>query len=183
MEWLRINVAGLLKEGTGAAREYDLRVPPTHQLDGLTLAAALVGRARLLRLMDGILVHGDFFTSVQVECSRCLAAVDVPIDFHFDEQYYPQVDIVTGERQAARPDDLGLDINPNHEIDLTEPVRQHVLLALPMQPVCRAACAGLCPVCGKNWNEGPCGHEASEDDPRLTPLRALLEGAHRTERE
>lgn len=179
MEGLRVNVAALLKERIGAARDYDVHVPPAGEFDGIRVTAPIEGHVRLLRLTESILAHGDLRTTVEVECSRCLAAVSVPVEVSFDEQYYPQVDVETGVRLPGRADEEGFDIDSSHELDLTEPVRQHVLLALPMQPICREACAGLCPVCGKDWNEGPCEHEVSDEDPRFAALRALLLGVER----
>ena len=62
-------------------------------------------------------------------------------------------------------------------LDLGEVVREQVLLGLPLKPLCREDCQGLCPRCGKNRNAGPCGctPEEEEGDPRLEPLRKLFD--------
>ena len=65
-------------------------------------------------------------------------------------------------------------LNEAHEVDLTEPVRQSVLLEIPMKPLCRPDCAGLCPHCGKNRNEGPCDCQEEPADPRLSVLADWL---------
>ena len=57
-------------------------------------------------------------------------------------------------------------------IDLGEVVREHVALQLPMKPVCRDDCRGLCPQCGANWNEGTCDCRPDDMDPRLAVLRS-----------
>jgi uncharacterized protein len=59
-------------------------------------------------------------------------------------------------------------------LDLTEVVRQAIFLAIPMSPVCRADCAGLCPQCGQNLNEGQCHCVSEVVDPRLEVLKQLL---------
>ncbi len=59
--------------------------------------------------------------------------------------------------------------------NLTEVIRQNLLLAMPMYPVCRSKCKGLCPHCGQNWNEAPCDCTLEEIDPRLAVLKQLLE--------
>jgi uncharacterized protein len=53
-------------------------------------------------------------------------------------------------------------------------VRQYALLAIPMKPLCREGCAGLCPTCGRNLNQGPCDCPPQVLDPRLSGLRKLL---------
>ena len=72
-------------------------------------------------------------------------------------------------------DEAATRIDAHHEIDLTEVVRQNILLAIPPSPICRSKCAGLCPTCGKNWNEGLCDCRRDEIDPRLEKLKQLLD--------
>jgi uncharacterized protein len=67
------------------------------------------------------------------------------------------------------------------DLDLTAPVRESLLLELPMKPVCREDCVGLCPVCGANLNLERCGCRAETADPRLVSLKRLLEAKERGE--
>ena len=179
MNGLCFNVAALLKEPTGASRERGIRVPPT-TIGDRTLTAPLQGKVKLLRVgprrsqAGAILALGELTTAAAAECSRCLAAIAHPVSFAFEAAYYPQVDVVTGRAVAPHHDDLGFDLSANHELDLTDATRQHIELAMPMQPLCSATCAGLCATCGRNRNDERCQHEAADIDPRLAPLRALL---------
>ena len=179
MNELRFNVAALLKEPTGASRERVIRVSPT-TIGDRTLMAPLQGKVKLLRIVPrrnqagAVLALGELTTAAATECSRCLAAVAHPISFAFEATYYPQVDVVTDHAVMPHHDELGFDLSTNHELDLTEATRQHIELALPMQPLCSATCAGLCATCGRNRNLERCQHEAAEIDPRLAPLQALL---------
>ena len=179
MNGLRFNVAALLKEPTGASRERVIRVPPT-TIGDHTLMVPLQGKVKLLHVgprrsqAGAILALGKLSTAAAAECSRCLAAIAHPVSFAFEATYYPQIDVVTGRVVAPHQDDLGFDLSNNHELDLTEATRQHIELALPMQPLCSATCAGLCATCGRNRNAERCQHEATEIDPRLAPLQALL---------
>ena len=179
MTGLRFNVAGLLKEGAGATREYALEATPSELaalLEDATPVAPLRGTVRLLRTQRSIFVRGRLTTRVQVECSRCLTETEVPLAFDVEDEFFPEIDVTTGHA-LPKPDDngLGFMIDANHELDLSESVRQHLLLELPMQAICRETCAGLCPRCGANLNEGPCGCADDEIDERLAPLRALFE--------
>ena len=179
MTGLRFNVAGLLKESAGAAREYEVSASPAELaplLEGARPEVPLTGTIRMLRTQRSVFVRGRLTTQVVVECSRCLEDTEVPLTFSLEEEYFPEIDINTGH-SLAKPEDegLGFMIDANHELDLSESVRQHMLLELPMQAICRETCEGLCPGCGANLNNGPCGCEEEPVDERLAPLRALFE--------
>jgi uncharacterized protein len=183
MSALRINVAGLLKETAGAAREYPIDAPPsdlTRLLEnegGARGIAPLTGSVRLMRTQQSVFVRGRLTSQLAMDCSRCLAEARVPVKFEVEAEYFPEVDIVTGHGLPKPDDDLAFTIDQNHELDLSEAVRQHLILELPMRAVCREACAGLCPRCGANLNEGACRCPVEVEDERLAPLRALLERA------
>jgi len=179
MTGLQFNVAGLLKEEAGATRDYDLVATP-EELAGLMEDArpltAVEGHVRMLRTQRSIFVRGRLQTRVTVECSRCLTDTEVPICFDVDDEFFPGIDVVTGHAlQRPDDDDLGFMIAANHELDLSESVRQHMLLELPMQTICEETCAGLCPRCGANLNTELCTCDEEEIDDRLAPLRALFE--------
>jgi uncharacterized protein len=176
---LRINVAGLLKETAGAAREYPLVVPTpevAHVLEDARPAAPLEGHVRLMRTQQSVFVRGRVRTRVAVECSRCLEETEVPLDIGVEAEFFPEVDVTTGQSLTVPDDDLAFSIDQNHELDLSEAVRQGILLEMPMHAVCRETCKGLCPECGADLNLGACTCEPEVTDERLAPLRALLEG-------
>ncbi len=100
----------------------------------------------------------------------------MPVEFSLEEEFYPSVDIVTGASLPVLPDrEQATQIDEHHVLDLTEVTRQNILLAIPPSPVCRTKCAGLCPHCGKNWNEGPCDCKEENIDPRMQVLKQLLD--------
>ncbi len=78
---------------------------------------------------------------------------------------------------AALPlpeDPSAFTLSANHESDLTEAVRQYTALAVPMKPLCQADCAGICPTCGQNLNQGACACPPPEGDTRREKLQKLL---------
>ena len=81
----------------------------------------------------------------------------------------------TGISLPETDNELIFPIDQNHQLDLREAIRQNLLLALPMQPLCKETCAGLCPQCGKNLNEGSCNCQPPIDE-RLSALADLLKG-------
>jgi uncharacterized protein len=165
-----INVSGLLKSSLGSKRSY--RINDTVSISG---GDSLVqGGVWLTRTDRGILVKARLNTEVEVSCSRCLSSFGYPLKLNFEEEYFPAVDVVSG-RSLPLPDEPGcFVISESHVLDLTEAVRQYALLAIPMKPLCREGCAGLCPTCGRNLNLGVCDCPPQGLDPRLAGLRKLL---------
>jgi uncharacterized protein len=176
---LTYNVAQLLKERVGSTRKLDVNTETLalyedgdEELD----AHDLEGTVKVTKLSEGVLVQGDVKAHVHVQCSRCLTDIDLPVEAQLEEQFRPTVDVETGravQRQSYEEDDSAFDIDPNHMMDLTEPVRQALLVAMDMRPLCREDCSGLCAECGANRNEVDCGHEPVVEDPRWAALREL----------
>jgi len=120
---------------------------------------------------------GRVKATLELECSRCLDAFQVPVDSAFDMLFMPAADPAAGdgeddEKEVAE-DDLGVSYYKDEVIDLSEVVREQFYLALPMKPLCRDDCQGLCPVCGKNRNRDACSCQHEWVDPRLEPLKHL----------
>jgi uncharacterized protein len=181
---LVFNVAQLLKEPVGSTRKLNLDTPALALDDadtgengtGPVDARQLTGRAKVTRVGDRLLVQGAVAAEVEVECSRCIERFTMPVEGTLEEQFQPTVDVDTGApiaRAAYDADDLTFDIDTNHLMDLSEPVRQSLLVALPMKPLCRADCKGLCPQCGANWNDGACDCKTETVDQRWAGLREL----------
>lgn len=172
---MRFNVAQLLKSAAGASREYDLDEDITGIDKDLDVVKPLRGKVKFLRTGDGILVTGHLQTEVSLHCGRCLAPVAVPVAIDLEEQFRPSIDLVTGQTVPAESDEEeATRTDARHILDLTEVVRQNLLLNVPMSALCSAECRGICPECGENLNEGSCKCQREEGDPRLAALRDLL---------
>ncbi len=168
---MRYSVAQLLKEHTGATRHYEVSEDIRGLDPEIQPRQPLTGDVTFMRTVDGILATGHLRTVVEMECSRCLRAVVVPVDFDVEETFLPTIDVVTGHALPIPEDvDPAALIDEHHILDLSEVIRQDILLALPVRPLCREDCLGLCPVCGQNWNEGTCDCETAEPDPRWAGL-------------
>ena len=178
---LIFNVAQLLKERVGSTRKFHLDTPnlvlDEDPSEGAVLhAEAVRGEVKVTRLGDSLLVQGDIDASVLIECSRCLEPFALPVDARLEEQFLPTIDVDTGaplRREEFEESDQTFDIDPNHLMDLTEPVRQALLVALPMKPLHSEDCKGICLQCGANLNEVDCGHADEPEDNRWTGLREL----------
>lgn len=168
---MEINVAQLLRAPIGSVRDYDINQVMDVTGDGVN--RLVQGTVRLMRTNRSILVKGTLDTVVELACSRCLGQFECPLKLNIEEEYYPTTDVTTGAPLTV-PDEPGsFTIDENHILDLTEAVRQYALLAVPMKPLCAEDCAGLCPFCGQNLNEGPCGCLTQLADPRWAELSKL----------
>lgn len=161
-----VNVAQLLKEATGSSRHYQL-----DELTEGTFPSTMVGEVTLVRSQRGILVKAFITTQVEVICSRCLSPVELKVSFSIEEEFLPTVDVFSG-MPLSLPDEPGsFSIDKNHVLDLTEALRQYLLLAIPMKPLCQPNCAGLCSVCGYNLNLGTCNCSKQTSDQRWSKLK------------
>jgi uncharacterized protein len=112
-------------------------------------------------------------TTLELPCSRCLEPFSWPVDAEFDLRYQPHsANTGEGEREVEE-DDLTTAFYENDQIDLGQLMREQFYLSLPMKPLCKDDCRGLCSTCGGNLNSVDCGHKAEWDDPRLAALKAF----------
>lgn len=172
---MQFNVAQLLKEPTGGTRKYDLDEPLDDLDPQLVIQAPIRGQVKFTKIPQGILATGGFQTVVELNCNRCLEPFDEAVSFDLEEQFRPKIDLQTGAVLPQEEDaDEATQISEQNILDLSEVMRQELLISLPAAATCRDDCAGLCPHCGKNLNEGACDCSDDTLDPRWASLRDLL---------
>ncbi len=157
---LKYNVALLLKPEVGAAMGLD--IDEVHQTLGDLKVHYVRGYLLLTRTNRGVLAKGQFSTELEAECARCLEPFALALDVPMEE--------IFSFSSAADP----VYVIDEGWLDLRKPLREQILLTMPMHLLCRPDCKGLCPNCGQNLNEGPCRCEPQEVDPRLAVLKNLL---------
>jgi uncharacterized protein len=167
------NVAGLLADGVGADRTYDVADASIDLPDDLILASPIAGHVRLTRTNRGILADARLTTALAGECARCLRPVTTPIDIVLDEEYLPSIDLASGRPVETDIEPEALRLTDHHELDLEPSVRDAISLAEPIAPLDRPDCPGLCSVCGLPLDEGEHDHPDDEIDPRLEALKAF----------
>jgi DUF177 domain-containing protein len=131
---------------------------------------------------DGTQFHlvGRVESTLALACGRCLEEIHLPLDLPFDLLYVPHQDPVAEAEVEVEDDDLTTAYYRDDEIDLGQLVLEQFYLAVPMKPLCRESCRGLCPECGTNLNTATCACARAWTDPRLDPLRSLLDKGDRT---
>ena len=141
------------------------------ELPGVSTALAVLtedpidARLRAESVVEGILVTGAVHGLARYSCARCLKEIVGDVDLEVCEMY-----VAPGHEGPPEEDSYKID---GLEMDLEPMLRDAVALALPLNPLCREDCAGLCARCGKDLNEGPCGCKEEEMDPRWAALSEL----------
>ncbi len=162
---LRLNVGFIINLSVGDSREFTFDIPTLH-LDSDFDVFDLSGITRITRTAQGLLTQVKLSAMVECDCVRCLTSFNQPLNTEFTELYAFSRNSVT---------DSGLILPEDAHIDLTPLIREYMLLEVPMSPLCRSDCKGLCPICGENLNETTCNHEDDSIDPRLAILKSLLD--------
>ena len=116
---------------------------------------------------------GRVRTELELSCSRCLEPFRMPVDAPFDLRYLPASEMATEEERELQDEDVETSYYRDDRIDLNELMREQFYLGLPMKPLCRDDCRGLCGQCGTNLNTGTCECAPAWEDPRLAPLKSL----------
>lgn len=148
--------------------EEELKISVTF-LDDMTEVNVPVS-LKIFRVGDKVLINGKVKTEASLQCSRCLENFSYPLDVKFEVEYVPFQEFIRTDEELTR-EELDVSFYKNDQIDIEEIVREHLLLAVPMKPLCKSDCRGICPRCGINLNADSCKCNAKEIDPRLSALK------------
>lgn len=129
---------------------------------------------RFERRGEGVMASGTFSTIVGLTCSRCSEPFALPVHDEFQVFFTRPSSSREDEEVELSREELDVEFLVEDRIDVLNLIRENILLNLPVQPLCREECRGLCSRCGANLNEGLCGCQKDRIDPRLELLRKLL---------
>ena len=115
-------------------------------------------------------LHLEAVVSYSTHCARCLEPIENILTFHIDK---PVAD-TKGSLSLENKDTDDYLLIENNALSLDDAVSEQILMEFPMRHLCREDCKGLCPKCGNNRNNGDCGCDLHEQDPRLSALAELL---------
>ena len=119
-------------------------------------------------------LSGRIEGELELDCGRCLEPFRLDAGIDVDLLYLPASENRGDGEVRIEEEDLGTAFYRDEQIDLRHLVQEQFQLALPMKPLCRTACRGLCVVCGGNRNTAPCACADEWEDPRLAGLKRLL---------
>ncbi len=160
---LRLNVGFLISATIGTNRDFTFDYEKMHLGEDLAVHN-FIGTARFSRTPQGLLLQGEFKAETDLECVRCL-------DMYIQSLGWSVTDLYAFDQRNIT--ESGLLVPEDGQIDLEPLLREYALLEIPISPVCKPDCKGLCPVCGENLNKTDCGHHL-EPDSQFAVLKDLL---------
>ena len=172
------NLSGLLSGTLGDSRQHEI------ENEQLTVADRLLthinGPIYLIRTDRTVILDADITAVTQETCSRCLEAAPVNIRVKMDEEFYPlNMDIMdhlnSNDHHNAHYYDPALIIDQRNVLDLTEGLGQALVAAIPIAPLCKDECLGICAICAVNRNLIGCSCPQSRSDLRWKSLDNLLD--------
>lgn len=140
----------------GSSQSFAFEESSVGDLSGITLLDPVRGQFVLSNLGVGYRLNGTFGTRVCQSCVRCMEPVAENVEFEIDEMYLPN-----GQEESDQEDVFVLD---SEVLDITDVVRQNLLMEVKEFPLCTAGCKGLCPVCGANLNTTTCSHQHTVEE-------------------
>ncbi|MGB9620030.1 MAG: YceD family protein, partial [Armatimonadota bacterium] len=127
--------------------------------------------------------RGYFHATIELDCSRCLSRYRMQMDIPIEEELPIPGHAIQPCPESEEDEFAEEEIEPlfvDGIFDLTELLRQSILVAVPIKPLCSEECRGLCVHCGKNLNDGPCN---CPSDIEPGPFEALAQLAEEQENE
>ncbi len=168
--------------------------------DEFSVLGPVTFKGTLTRSGDRFQLKGRVTATLQLNCGRCLTPFPLPVNTAVDLKYVPERPPVAAVKEAPKgpakdaakgagkggkasapeeevelqDEDLDTAYYRDHVLDLADMLREQFYLALPMRPLCRPDCRGLCPSCGIDRNVDTCQCQTDWVDPRLSGLKALV---------
>ena len=161
---LQLNIGFIAQQTIGFSRVFLFDIPHIHLPPDLTLHD-FVGQVSISRTSEGLLAQVEFNANVEAVCVRCLKEFSQPLQVDFTELFSFASHARTNTEMILPEDG---------KIDFGSLVREYMLLEIPINPVCKDDCKGLCPICGNDLNDNPCNHPPETVDPRFSILKTLL---------
>lgn len=143
------------------------------EVEGAALKSAVKVKGKLAKGIAQVDVAGEIFADAVIECARCLQPIERKLEIPFTAEFVSAEHYTAAKEAKLRGNDLDVSVFEDDKIDLTELVREQILLNLPEQIFCREDCKGLCEKCGANRNLVDCNCIETEVDPRWSALKNL----------
>lgn len=160
----RLNVGFIIHEDVGSIHEFPFEYEKIKAGEDLELRY-FWGLIFISRTPQGLLVTGNLNAETTLECVRCLKSFSHKMGWSMTELY------AFNEKSVS---DSELIVPEDAQIDLEPIIREYALLEVPINPICKPDCKGLCQVCGQDLNITDCGHHTVLDETAFSELRNLL---------
>ena len=169
---MRIELDKLENERGTFAQVYDVCELPLDDGEVRLVEPAEVS-VRVRREGKDVELQGELRARIEVVCGRCLQSVELPITAEFSERFVRAVSWAAEEQHELQEEDLNIAVFDGEGVELDDLVREELLLAVPVNVLCREDCKGLCPTCGIDRNVSNCQCVSDEVDSRWQALKEL----------
>ena len=164
---MKILIPEIPKEG--------LDIEVQEEIESDILASPVRARVKVEKLGAEVMVKGDLAAEVKLQCSRCLREFISTLSVPIEAVYHPLEELKGEERHEIAAEELDMDFYSGEELDLTNLLKEQVMLNIAMKPLCGDSCKGICPDCGADLNVETCRCLVKDIDPRLEKLKKLLQ--------
>ena len=162
---LRLNVGFLVYQSVGSSRDFYFDLPSLSIEPDLDLED-FKGTVKITRTPQGLLVQAELQALIQSQCVRCLTNIDQQLQANFTDLYAFSLRS-TSDSELILPEDGFIDLGPL--------LREYMLLEIPINPLCRPDCSGICAICGEPQGTDFHVHDVETVDPRMAVLKDLLD--------
>ena len=139
----------------------------------LGLHSPLEVRVDIYRAGDKYVLGGSLDGVLEIMCDRCLESYNRDLKTEFKLFLTPPPSDKDKAEIELLEEDMEVGFINGEEIDLSDVIKEQILLSLPIKSLCRTECLGLCPICGSNLNEGDCGCDKKNLHPGLSKLKSI----------
>lgn len=148
-----------------------------------SFTSSVSGEILLKRNGTKILITGELHFTLNLQCSRCFENFTAPFNVEIHSIFYPLEEYTfrLSEHLQLKSAEMDIEFYRKGVIEVDDIISEHVILNLPLYPVCKPDCKGICPGCGKNLNYESCSCSAYVEESRWTPLMKLKEKLKRKE--
>ena len=171
---MRIHIDKIPPEGLKIRCKFEPEDIDTQDIDG-SIQKSVHFQGEIQRLNNDFIINGIIEGSWSVQCARCLDLFDLNASSNFRIHLKHRVlSEDNSEFEGFENEHLDESTFSGDIINLSDIIREQMILQLPIKPLCSEDCKGLCPICGINLNHGDCDCDKEKIDPRLSKLKDLF---------
>ena len=163
---MKILIPEIPKEGL------DIQIEET--VESPNISSPIRAHLRIEKLGTEVMVKGDLLSELRLQCSRCLKDFNRALSLPVNVVYHPVEELKGEENYEIRHEELDMDFYSGEELDMSNLIKEQIMLNIPMKPLCDEMCKGMCPVCGKDLNSESCTCAQVKKDSRFEGLKKLL---------
>ncbi len=178
---IRIHIGSILENGLDLVQTIAAdRLPLLNEIPGedrVVFNRPIQARIHATRFGDTVSIRGTLSAQARISCCRCLKPFDLPIETEFTATAIPRKETPSGTEEKEEieltPEEMDVIHYSGDHIELGEEVAQQIIMDIPIKPLCRETCKGLCSRCGTDLNISTCQCDQKRKDSPFAALRTF----------